>query len=58
MTSWPSVRTDLENAGANVVDKEVVIDGPFITSRCPDDIPAFSNALIDVLQEAKVGEPA
>lgn len=58
VTSWPSVRTDLENAGANVVDKEVVIDGNFITSRNPDDIPAFSDALIKMLNEAKVPEDA
>jgi len=49
VTSWPSVRTDLANAGANVVDQEVAIDGNLITSRKPDDIPAFSKALIDAL---------
>ncbi|HEX5236685.1 MAG TPA: type 1 glutamine amidotransferase domain-containing protein [Silvibacterium sp.] len=49
MTSWPSLRTDLENAGANWVDETVVVDGQFITSRKPDDIPDFSNALIDQL---------
>ncbi len=49
VTSWPSVRTDLSNAGANVVDQEVAIDGNLITSRKPDDIPAFSKALIDAL---------
>ncbi len=58
VTSWPSVRTDLENAGAKVVDKEVVIDGNLITSRNPDDIPAFSDALIKALNEAKVPEDA
>jgi protease I len=47
MTSWPSVKTDLKNAGANWVDKEVVVDGNFITSRKPEDIPAFSNAIIE-----------
>ena len=47
MTSWPSVKTDLKNAGANWVDKEVVVDGNFITSRKPEDIPAFSKAIID-----------
>ena len=51
VTSWPSVRTDLENAGAEVVDEEVVIDGNLITSRKPDDIPAFSKAIIEALQE-------
>lgn len=51
MTSWPSLRTDLENAGADVVDEEVVIDGQFITSRKPDDVPAFSRAIIKALRE-------
>lgn len=49
LTSWPSIRTDLENAGADVVDQEVAIDDNFITSRKPDDIPAFNRALIDAL---------
>ena len=56
VTSWPSIRTDLRNAGANVVDREVVEDGNLITSRNPDDIPAFSDALIKMLQ--KQTEPA
>ena len=50
VTSWPSLRTDLANAGASVLDEEVVIDGKLITSRKPDDIPAFSRAIIDCLQ--------
>jgi protease I len=58
VTSWPSVRTDLKNAGANVVDQEVAIDGNFITSRKPEDIPAFSNALISALEDEKVAETA
>lgn len=49
ITSWPSIRTDLTNAGADVVDREVVTDGNLITSRNPDDIPAFSKALIEKL---------
>ena len=49
MTSWPSVSTDLKNSGANWVDKEVVVDGSFITSRKPDDIPAFSRAIVEAL---------
>jgi len=48
-TGWPSIRTDLANAGADVVDQEVVIDGNLITSRKPEDIPAFSKALIAAL---------
>jgi protease I len=51
VTSWPSIRTDLENAGADVVDQEVAIDGNLITSRKPEDIPAFSRALIDALTD-------
>jgi protease I len=51
VTGWPSIRTDLENAGADVVDQEVAIDGNIITSRKPDDIPAFSKALIDALRD-------
>lgn len=46
MTSWPSVRTDLTNAGAIWVDQEVVEDGQLITSRKPDDLEAFSDALL------------
>ena len=51
VTSWPSVRTDLKNAGANVVDQEVAQDGNLITSRNPDDIPAFNKALIGALEK-------
>ena len=53
VTSWPSVKTDLKNAGAHWVDQEVVTDGQFISSRKPDDIPAFSQALIEALGRAK-----
>ncbi|HEY1803819.1 MAG TPA: type 1 glutamine amidotransferase domain-containing protein [Terracidiphilus sp.] len=49
LTSWPSLKTDLQNAGAQWVDQEVCIDGQFITSRKPDDIPAFSRATIEAL---------
>lgn len=49
VTSWPSVRTDLRNAGADVVDQEVVVDGQLITSRKPDDIPAFNEAIAKAL---------
>lgn len=58
VTSWPSIRTDLRNAGADVVDQEVAIDGNLITSRNPDDIPAFSQALIGALQKVKISEDA
>lgn len=47
VTSWPSLKTDLINAGADWVDEEVVSDGGVITSRNPDDIPAFSKAAIE-----------
>jgi protease I len=50
LTSWPSIRTDLRNAGANVVDEKVHVDGKLITSRKPDDIPAFTEALIEAIQ--------
>lgn len=49
MTSWPSLTDDLKNAGANWVDQQVVVDGHLISSRKPDDIPAFSDALIKAL---------
>ena len=55
VTGWPSVRTDLENAGADVVDEEVVIDGNLITSRKPGDIPAFNRALIEALEDELAG---
>lgn len=47
LTSYPSLRTDLRNAGATVVDQEVCIDGNLITSRSPDDLPAFCQAITD-----------
>ena len=49
-TSWPSIRTDLRNAGANVVDEAAVTDGNIVTSRNPDDVEAFTNALIDLIE--------
>lgn len=50
VTSFPSIRTDLANAGATVVDREVAVDGNLITSRNPDDLPAFCAALVDALR--------
>ena len=47
MTSWPSLQTDLRNAGADWVDEEVVVDGNLITSRKPDDLDAFSAAIVE-----------
>ena len=49
-TSWPSIRTDLRNAGANVVDEAAVTDGNIVTSRNPDDVEALTNALIDLIE--------
>jgi protease I len=46
MTSWPSLQTDLRNAGAEWVDEEVVVDGNLVTSRKPDDLPAFNDAML------------
>ena len=53
VTSWPSVRTDLANAGADVMDEEVVIDRNLITSRKPDDIPAFNRAILEALAKVE-----
>src|SRR3954468_6685968 len=47
MTSWPSLQTDLRNAGAKWVDEEVVVDGNLVTSRKPDDLDAFSAAMVE-----------
>ncbi|WP_238443272.1 type 1 glutamine amidotransferase domain-containing protein [Salsipaludibacter albus] len=52
MTSWPSLRTDLSNAGADWVDEEVVVDGRLVTSRNPDDLPAFNRELVKMLAAA------
>lgn len=53
MTSFHSIRKDLENAGAKWVDKEVVVDEGFVTSRNPDDLPAFNRKLIEEIKEGK-----
>lgn len=54
ITSWPSLKTDIKNAGGNWVDQEVVSDGQFVTSRKPDDIPAFNRTVIERIgQEAE-----
>jgi protease I len=51
VTSWPSLQTDLRNAGAQWVDEEVVVDQGLVTSRKPDDIPAFNNKMLEELKE-------
>ena len=55
VTSWPSVKTDLLNAGAKWVDREVVVDGNVITSRKPDDLPAFTDAINEQLANGVPG---
>lgn len=57
-TSWPSIRTDLANAGADVTDEEVVVDGNIITSRKPDDIPAFTDAIIAAVTSRELADAA
>jgi protease I len=52
IASWPSIKTDLRNAGAEWVDEEAVVDGNLVTSRKPDDIPAFNRAMIEVFAGA------
>lgn len=54
LTSYKAIKTDLTNAGGNWIDEEVVVDGNLITSRTPDDLPAFNKALIQALNLSKV----
>lgn len=53
MTSWPSLQTDLRNAGAEWVDQEVVVDGNLATSRKPDDLPAFDREIVKLFGQAR-----
>jgi protease I len=53
ITSWPSLQTDLRNAGADWVDREVVTDEGLVTSRKPDDIPAFNRKMIEEFAEGR-----
>ena len=53
VTGWPSIRTDLRNAGAEVVDRETAVDGNLVTSRKPEDIPAFTEAFIEIVEKAE-----
>lgn len=53
LTSWPAIQTDLRNAGANWVDQEVVVDQGLVTSRKPDDIPAFNEKMIEEFAEGR-----
>ena len=54
ITSWPSLKTDLRNAGAEWVDQEVVVDGNLVTSRKPDDLPAFNREMIQLFSHVRV----
>jgi protease I len=58
LTSWPSLRTDLRNAGATWVDEEVVVDAGLVSSRNPDDLPAFCAKLVEELAEGEHAEQA
>jgi protease I len=53
IASWPSLKTDLKNAGAEWKDEEVVVDGNLVTSRKPDDIPAFNREMIKLFGQAQ-----
>jgi len=54
VTSWPTLQTDIRNAGGNWVDEEVVVDDGIVTSRKPDDIPAFNEKMIELFAQAPV----
>lgn len=56
MTSWPTLQDDIINAGGEWVDKEVVVDGNWVSSRKPDDIPAFNNKMMDLLHQRRSGQ--
>lgn len=56
VTSWPSLQTDLRNAGAQWVDQECVTDNGLVTSRKPDDIPAFNKKMIEEFAEGRHGQ--
>ncbi len=53
LTSWPAIKNDIRNAGGNWVDEEVVVDNGLVTSRKPDDIPAFNHKMIEEFAEGK-----
>jgi protease I len=58
ITSWPSLKTDLRNAGANWVDEEVHVDAGLVSSRKPDDLPAFNEKIVEEFAEGKHEEQA
>jgi protease I len=58
LTSWPAIQTDVKNAGGNWVDEEVVVDNGLVTSRKPDDIPAFNRKMIEEIAEGRHAKQA
>jgi protease I len=58
LTSFGSIKTDVRNAGGNWVDEEVVVDGNLVTSRSPDDLPAFNRELLELFAKTPVGSTA
>jgi protease I len=58
VTSWPSLRTDIRNAGGNWVDKEVVVEDGLVTSRKPDDLPAFNAKIVEEFAEGRHAKQA
>jgi protease I len=54
VTSWPTLQTDIRNAGGEWVDEEVVVDGNLVTSRKPDDIPAFNREMLRLFSQERV----
>ena len=56
LASWPSLKTDIRNAGGQWVDEEAVVDGNVVTARKPDDIPAFNRAMIELISKSKRSE--
>jgi protease I len=58
IASWPSLKTDIRNAGAEWVDQEAVVDGNLVSARKPDDIPAFNRAMIELFSKVRQKRPA
>ncbi len=58
LTSWPAIQTDVKNAGGEWVDEEVVVDNGLVTSRKPDDIPAFNRKMIEEISEGRHAKQA
>ena len=58
VTSWPSLRTDIRNAGGNWVDQEVVVEDGLVTSRKPDDLPAFNAKIVEEFAEGRHAKQA